>query len=129
LRNSENWWSSPGAAREFGDCASAKPGFCAGWAPASRNWDETVQWMIRRSKGKALLSLIIKLMFAAAVYAIWQERNHRIFRGRSRNVVNVCSDILFWVRTIINPLSGFQPSHSNRWLVGSWGISEDVLRT
>jgi hypothetical protein len=62
FRNLENWWSLPGAAREFGDCTNAKPGFCTGWAPASRNWDETIQWMIHRSKGKALLSLIIKTL-------------------------------------------------------------------
>lgn len=83
--------------------------------------------MVCRFRGQSLLCLVVKLMFAATVYSLWQERNSRMFRGKSINVVNVYHDILFQVRTQMNSLSGFQLSPQNRWLVGSWGLSFYVM--
>jgi hypothetical protein len=37
-------------------------------------------------------------MLAAAVYAIWKERNLRTFQERVRSVCNVYHEVLYWVR-------------------------------
>lgn len=55
------------------------------------DWGETIQWKVSNLKGKSLLSLIVKLMLAAAVYSLWRERG---FFGGIRNVSNLFSDIL-----------------------------------
>ena len=92
----------------------------------NRSWEETLQWMAISFKGKSLRSLIAKLMFAAT--GIWRERNARMFQGRSRGVSNVFYEIMYWVRARINSLHGFQPSQENRWLVGSWRLSDAIVR-
>lgn len=64
-------------------------------------------------------------MLATVVYAIWQERNSRNFKARSRNECVVTNEIT--VRATISALRGFKPSQENIWLQRSWGISQDIL--
>ena len=93
-----------------------------------RSWGETVHWMTQNFKGKSLRSVICRLMFAAAVYAIWRERNSRIFNEKARSACNVLHEVLYWVRERVNSLHGLVLSQENRWLQRSWNISEDVFR-
>lgn len=85
--------------------------------------------MAQSFKGNSLLSIVCKLMLAAAVYAIWKERNLRTFQERVRSVCNVYHEVLYWVRVRVNTLHGVRPSQENRWLQRSWGFSEEVFRT
>ena len=41
------------------------------------NWEDTLRWMAQTFRGNSLSSLTARLMFAAVVYGIWQERNSR----------------------------------------------------
>ncbi|XP_076949068.1 uncharacterized protein LOC143621587 [Bidens hawaiensis] len=47
---------------------------------------------------KSIKSIIQRLMLAAIVYFIWQERNLRLFEGRSRNDNDLCNIIKETVR-------------------------------
>ena len=67
-----------------------------------------------------------KLMLVAAVHAIWQERNSRIFKARARNECAINS-ITLYVRARLSTLQGFKPSQENRWLLSSWGLSHDIF--
>lgn len=90
-------------------------------------WEDFFQDVANRFKGQSLRDLIIKLMMAAGVYIVWKERNSRLFRRKSRDVTSVFLDIVLHVRFRMNSLTGFPPSCVNRWLVCSWGFSENLL--
>ncbi|GJW84490.1 RNA-directed DNA polymerase, eukaryota, reverse transcriptase zinc-binding domain protein [Tanacetum coccineum] len=44
-------------------------------------WEVIVQTLIGMKNGNNIWSVVRRLSLAAVVYNIWQERNHRIFRG------------------------------------------------
>ncbi|GJR75133.1 RNA-directed DNA polymerase, eukaryota, reverse transcriptase zinc-binding domain protein [Tanacetum coccineum] len=44
-------------------------------------WEDIVQDMIGKKNGNNIWSVVRRISLAAVVYYIWQERNHRIFRG------------------------------------------------
>lgn len=96
------------------------------WHP--RSWQQNIDWMCQSFKGKSLRSFIFKVMFAAAVYFIWRERNARIHHHQPRHACNVIQDIVFCVRAKINTLHGHNPSQENRWLQRSWGVAEEIFR-
>lgn len=83
--------------------------------------------MSQRFKGKFLCSLICKLMFAAATYSIWRERNARICHDRTKHVCNIIS-VSGCVRARINTLHGFDPSQENRRFQRSQRVSEEMLQ-
>ncbi|XP_039031710.1 uncharacterized protein LOC120166522 [Hibiscus syriacus] len=47
------------------------------------SWDQRLNWLIENLKGKTLRSRILKLAWIGFLYYIWEERNHRQFRGLS----------------------------------------------
>ncbi|XP_039019651.1 uncharacterized protein LOC120151191 [Hibiscus syriacus] len=61
-------------------------------------WDEELNWAISRFKGKTLFVSIFRIAWCASVYCIWEERNHRQFKGISRDVDSVVSGIKEIVR-------------------------------
>ena len=65
-------------------------------------------------------------MLAAAVYAIWYERNSRFFKARARNECFI-NEITLCVRARVSTLQGFKPSQENRWLLRSWGLSHAIF--
>ena len=54
--------------------------------------------MVDRPINKSIWSVIQRLMVGAIVYILWQERNIRLFQGKSRNIETVCDDIQEVVR-------------------------------
>ncbi|XP_060211627.1 uncharacterized protein LOC132639164 [Lycium barbarum] len=64
----------------------------------SNNWEDHLLWMIQKAKRKAQRAQIFKMVYAETVYAIWHERNQRIFEQKAkeadvlaRNVAYVCN--------------------------------------
>ncbi|KAE8685740.1 Detected protein of confused Function [Hibiscus syriacus] len=58
-------------------------------------WDDALRWMIMNLKGKSLLVHILKLAWTRFVYFIWEERNHRHFRGlicSADTIVNIIKE-------------------------------------
>lgn len=50
------------------------------------NLDLVIDWLLLNAKWKSFRSTSLKCSFAAAVYAIWRERNKRIFQAQSTNI-------------------------------------------
>ncbi|GKB15011.1 RNA-directed DNA polymerase, eukaryota, reverse transcriptase zinc-binding domain protein [Tanacetum coccineum] len=48
-------------------------------------WDLIINDMLRMPRNKNIWSIVRRLVCAAAVYFIWQERNCRLFRNEKRN--------------------------------------------
>ncbi|XP_039067636.1 uncharacterized protein LOC120213607 [Hibiscus syriacus] len=51
----------------------------------TRSWDSFLAWACSYRKGKSLLTSIMKLALNDLIYFIWEERNKKLFQGRSRN--------------------------------------------
>lgn len=48
-------------------------------------WDRLVVWSLQNSRGKEISVVICRLVWGAAVYKIWCQRNTRIFGGKILN--------------------------------------------
>ncbi|XP_038993013.1 uncharacterized protein LOC120116661 [Hibiscus syriacus] len=56
-------------------------------------WDTFCARASTTWKGKSMLTLILKLSFNATIYLLWEERNKRMFQGRSKNAQELFHDI------------------------------------
>ncbi|XP_039002771.1 uncharacterized protein LOC120129314 [Hibiscus syriacus] len=86
------------------------------------SWDEELSWAISRFKGKTFLVFILRIAWCAYVYCIWEERNHRQFRGNSRDVDNIVNCIKEIVR-MKSVRIAIKSSVVNRDICLAWGIS------
>ena len=41
-------------------------------------WEEELTWAVQRIKGKALISIVLRIAWRAFVYFVWKERNRRL---------------------------------------------------
>ncbi|PHT29778.1 hypothetical protein CQW23_30626 [Capsicum baccatum] len=48
--------------------------------PIQATWDAMLNWIVQRSKGKTPQAQLWKLLYVEVTYAIWKERNSRIFQ-------------------------------------------------
>lgn len=46
------------------------------------SWIWELRWASAKLKGKALISIILRLAWSAFIYWIWRERNYRQFDGK-----------------------------------------------
>ncbi|XP_071687721.1 uncharacterized protein [Rutidosis leptorrhynchoides] len=65
--------------------------------------------------------MVAKLIFAASVYFIWQERNSRLFRGTKRSIERIFDDIYATVRLKLLYVH-FKESRQIKQLKISWKI-------
>ncbi|XP_039026287.1 uncharacterized protein LOC120159819 [Hibiscus syriacus] len=50
------------------------------------SWDDVFNWLIANLKGISLRVRIMKLAWTGLLYSIWEEHNHRLFRGSTHSV-------------------------------------------
>ncbi|XP_015160191.1 uncharacterized protein [Solanum tuberosum] len=43
------------------------------------NWQQHLTWALKNAKGKTIRAQIFRMVYAEAVYAVWIERNQRVF--------------------------------------------------
>lgn len=91
-----------------------------------RRWETNVEWLSRNFSDKSLLSLIVRLMFAAFVYSLWKERKMRMQSGKTRRLVQIYLEILEYVRTRTIYLRNFPRSSANIRLVEAWGLTDSI---
>ncbi|KAG5575569.1 hypothetical protein H5410_055703 [Solanum commersonii] len=59
------------------------------------NWSQYVLGIIDAAKGKTPTAQIFKLVYTENVYAIWIERNHKIFEKYSRTWESLAREIAY----------------------------------
>ncbi|XP_038994982.1 uncharacterized protein LOC120119180 [Hibiscus syriacus] len=91
---------------------------------AACSWDEFLTQARNNWKQKSLFSLVMKLALNTLVYFLWEERNKRLFQGRSRTI----EDLLKAIKDVVSVhLSG---RTFNRFLVvninlcNHWNIAD-----
>ena len=48
-------------------------------------WFDELVWAVKRMKGRALLSIVMRLAWRASIYYIWRERNRKMHGHISKN--------------------------------------------
>ena len=61
-------------------------------------WAEVISGICIRKASNSILNIIQRLVFGAAVYFIWQERNIRLFAKKDRSVNDLFNQIVNVVR-------------------------------
>ncbi|XP_071714240.1 uncharacterized protein [Rutidosis leptorrhynchoides] len=68
------------------------------WLPQLSNWRAVCNCLSTAASRNTSTSVVAKLVFGAAVYFIWQERNNRLFKNSHRSEVKLFDDIYNTVR-------------------------------
>ncbi|KAH0698462.1 hypothetical protein KY284_012677 [Solanum tuberosum] len=58
-------------------------------------WEEILAWSIKRAKGKSQTAKLFKMVFTEYTYAIWIERNQRLFEQKSKSVETIAKDLAY----------------------------------
>ncbi|XP_039046112.1 uncharacterized protein LOC120186167 [Hibiscus syriacus] len=93
-------------------------GICRGTC----SWDAHISWACASWKGKSLLTTIMKLAWTTFTYIIWEERNKRIYQGRSRNVNALLLAIKDSVAIQLKGREINRNDYVNNTLCNQWGI-------
>ncbi|XVF84249.1 hypothetical protein PTKIN_Ptkin17bG0015600 [Pterospermum kingtungense] len=86
------------------------------------DWHRELRWAMERFKGKALLSVILRLAWRVFIYNIWKERKAWIFGSTSQNPLQILENIQTEVRIRILGLQNIADDVVNRNLCTSWGL-------
>ncbi|KAE8735594.1 hypothetical protein F3Y22_tig00000340pilonHSYRG00720 [Hibiscus syriacus] len=85
-------------------------------------WNDLVCWLLLNLKGKSLLVHILKLAWYGFIYFIWEERNHRLFRGKTRSIDTIVSRIKEAVSIKMYGCRMNRLDAVNRQLCIDWGL-------
>ncbi|XP_022040861.1 uncharacterized protein LOC110943397 [Helianthus annuus] len=84
-------------------------------------WTDIVDWLLVRARSKSAMNYVAKILTAAAVYFIWQERNARLFKNQLRPPEKLSEIILNTVRYKLIGAK-LKNTASVRRLLGEWEI-------
>ncbi|KAJ0833348.1 putative RNA-directed DNA polymerase [Helianthus annuus] len=89
-------------------------------------WTEIVDWLKHRSRSKSARNLLCKLIVAASMYVIWQERNNRLFKNHARPPDIISKAVIERVRYKLMGLR-FKNTIRVRELLEKWEIHDADL--
>ncbi|XP_020253958.1 uncharacterized protein LOC109831024 [Asparagus officinalis] len=61
------------------------------------NWERVIQWYSEKLKGKGFMLKLKRLALSVTVYAIWKERNQRIFQHEAKGADFVFKTVKFLI--------------------------------
>nr|XP_043625569.1 uncharacterized protein LOC122596994 [Erigeron canadensis] len=93
----------------------------AGLQQRSSDWNVIIQQLLPKARRKSMQNVLDKLLLAASVYFIWQERNARLFMQGSRNVNGVAEQILSTIRLKLLTFRYKRSAHVER-LLAAWDL-------
>ena len=90
--------------------------------------DLIVDYRIPWSKRRSVRCVISKLVFAAACYFIWQERNNRLFKNQKRSEAQVIEVIKSTVRLKLLSCT-FKRAKNVESLMELWKLPSSLIRS
>lgn len=64
-------------------------------SPQNTNWDDHLQWVIDNSKGKSTQAQVFKMVYVETVYALWNERNQRVFEQKAMKPAQIVKRVAY----------------------------------
>ena len=77
---------------------------------------EELEWAIQGIKGKALISIVLRIVWKAFIYFVWRERNRRLHNGLAENPEQLLDRIKEVVRIKLAGLTNIAADDVNRQL-------------
>ena len=90
-------------------------------------WHEELRWVVRRIKGRALISIILNIAWKACIYHVWCERNGRLHSQPSNSLLQILEKIKEIVCIKLNGVNKVAADDVNRRLCRNWGFTTDVF--
>ena len=88
------------------------------------NLHEEALSVILHFRQKSITSSLAKLVFSAAIWHIWRERNSRVFQHTSKHKIQVFKELYEDVNILLLPRSKKETFHGNMSsILRNWGIS------
>ncbi|XP_016484095.2 uncharacterized protein LOC107804683 [Nicotiana tabacum] len=69
----------------------------------NHNWDQHLQWIINKAKGKSSRASIFRMVVTEASYALWMERNTHIFEQIYRSSEVLAREIAYICNVTVVP--------------------------
>ncbi|GKF44657.1 hypothetical protein Tco_0131209, partial [Tanacetum coccineum] len=91
-------------------------------------WDDITDWIKSLSSKGSVVSIVARLVLAAAAYFIWQKRNLRLFKNQIRSIAQVCDIIVYNVRLKMLTYR-FKKSKKVEHFLEKWNIRVDDANT
>ena len=86
-------------------------------------WEEELKWAYRKLKGKSLIKIIMRCAWSAFIYAIWKERNRRMYADMEETHMQVLDHIKQRIKIKFAGLENIEADQTNLNLVRNWGLS------
>ncbi|XP_020240887.1 uncharacterized protein LOC109819544 [Asparagus officinalis] len=67
----------------------------------SCHWEILINWFSSRLKGRGIKQRVKRMALSATIYAIWTERNMRVFQGKNRSVEHLVNGIKVDIMTVL----------------------------
>ncbi|KAE8726150.1 Detected protein of unknown function [Hibiscus syriacus] len=87
------------------------------------HWDGELSWATHYFKGKSLITRVFKLALMSYVYAIWKERNNRLYGGMPRLMSDILEDIKVDIQIQFDGWPINRTDSRNATFCDRWGIS------
>ncbi|XP_020262492.1 uncharacterized protein LOC109838459 [Asparagus officinalis] len=81
----------------------------------SCHWEILINWFSSRLKGRGIKQRVKRMALSATIYAIWNERNMRVFQQKSRPVEHLVKGIKVDIMTVL--LNSNIPSENDAWIL------------
>ena len=87
------------------------------------SWNEELEWATKKIKGKALLSIVLRLAWKASIYHIWRERNRRMHDSIPVAAEQIVEHVKDDVRIRLIGLKNISNDSVNSNICWNWGFS------
>ena len=84
---------------------------------------EELQWASQKLKGKALISIVLRIAWKATIYHIWRERNRRLYAQISESPSQLFQYVKEAVQLKTLGLVNIADDPINRSLFSNWDLS------
>ena len=91
------------------------------------SWEEALKWAILKLKGKALISILLRVGWSAFIYQVWRERNNRLFKQQEEAKEQIIEKIKEVVRHRTAKLRNVAIDPVNMAFHQSWGLFESIF--
>ena len=111
----------------FFSCSYSKEVWCSilqlcGLSRRVRSWSEELAWAIMKLRGKALLSIVMRLAWRASIYYIWRERNRRMHGQIPDNAAKIVEQVKKDIRFRTISLKNIVNDPVNCSICSNWGL-------
>ena len=89
------------------------------------SWTEELDWAMQKFKGKALISVVLRLAWRAFIYHVWRERNRRMHEQQPGDHDQLVEHIKNDIRLRLNGLQNISNDLINYIICQNWGLQLD----